>query len=96
MLPASPSALAVADLNGDRYDDIVTATVGTTTRKQGGVNIMLGNGNGGFRVQQPITLSVPTNSGSSNTDTKPTAVIAADFDGDGLMTSPRLSRGLAL
>ncbi len=61
-------ALAVADLNGDLYPDLVVGNA-----SDGSVSIILSNGAGGFQAPVLIGTGGPANS---------TAV--ADFDGDGI------------
>ncbi len=88
---SNPSDVAVGDFNGDGFDDVVTATFGPADSNQGGINVMLGNGDGSFGVQRTTTISVK----GTPTDKSPTAVVAADFDGDGYAdiatTEPDLS-----
>jgi hypothetical protein len=65
---ANPSALAVADLNGDGTPDLVVANQGEDT-----VTMLLGDGRGGF-VQ--TSINIPAGPG-------PSALAIADFNGDG-------------
>ena len=66
---ADPVALAVGDINGDGLADIVVPDYSFN----GGVTVLLGNGDGTF-------TSV---SGTSKTDDDPSDIAIADFDGDG-------------
>jgi cysteine-rich repeat protein len=59
--------VAVADINGDGYLDVVATNPTSNT-----VGVLLGNGAGGFVLQ----ATYPTGTG-------PAAVAAGDFDGDG-------------
>jgi len=63
--------LAVADLDGDGNSDLAITDNGTSP--QDGVAVLLGDGEGGFG--SPATFAVGRG---------PTAVTAADFNGDGL------------
>jgi hypothetical protein len=65
----NPSALVVADFNGDGFDDLALANSGS-----GNVTVLLGNGTGGFTVPlgSPFTVG-----------TTPSALVVADFNGDG-------------
>ncbi len=62
-----PTALAVADVNGDGTPDLVIVNKSNST-----VNVLLGNGDGTF--QDPLTVA---------TGAGPTAVTVADVNGDG-------------
>jgi uncharacterized protein (TIGR03437 family) len=64
-----PSGIAVADVNGDGYPDIITANDGTNN-----ISVLLGDGRGGFTFAAGSPIAV----GAS-----PMAVTAADFNGDG-------------
>jgi sugar lactone lactonase YvrE len=66
---ADPVALAVADINGDGVADIVVPDYSFN----GGVTVLLGNGDGTF-------TSVPE---TSQTGDNPWDIAIADFDGDG-------------
>jgi hypothetical protein len=63
-----PSDIAVGDFNGDGYLDMALTSDGPG----GSVTILLGNGDGTFRVSPPIS-----------TGSYSTSVISADFNGDG-------------
>ncbi|MGE7416486.1 beta strand repeat-containing protein, partial [Methylobacterium tarhaniae] len=67
---SKPTAVAVADVNGDGTLDLVTANKGTGT-----VSVLLGNGDGSFQAHQDIAT------GSSTSD--PSAVAIVDVDRDG-------------
>lgn len=63
-----PSDIAVGDFNGDGFLDMAW----TSDASSGSVTILLGNGDGTFRVSSPIS-----------TGSFSTSVITADFNGDG-------------
>ena len=65
---AQPSQVVVADLNGDGFLDLATASYSSTVG-----TVLLGNGNGGF---QPRKTFATTSSGV-------TSIGAGDFNGDG-------------
>ena len=67
----NPSAVAVADFNGDGKPDVVAAQSASTSNS---VTVLLNNGDGTF--QQGGTFA-------ANQD--PVAIVAADFNGDGRM-----------
>jgi hypothetical protein len=66
-VPGPTTGIAVADVDGDRRPDLVI--VGPSY----GVAVLLGKGNGTFREARAVL------DGSG----KPSAIVAADFDGDG-------------
>ena len=87
---SNPTGVAVGDFNGDGYPDLVTANSGRAS-----VNVMLGNGDGSFGLQRTIdTLLYDAN--DPITPDSPTAVVAADLDGDGFVdiafTEPKHGR----
>lgn len=59
---ASPSALAIADLNGDGNLDLVTSfyEFGTLSETQSGVTILLGNGTGQFATSKNYAINLKT------------------------------------
>jgi len=65
----APNSIAVADFNGDGYADLAVANSADIT-----VTLLLGNGNGGFAPAggSPFTLG-----------SRPTYLIAGDFNNDG-------------
>jgi hypothetical protein len=62
-----PTAVILADLNGDNKLDLVTANTAASD-----VSVSFGNGTGGFGAKVDYTVGAG-----------PSAVVAADFDGDG-------------
>ena len=77
---ANPQSVAVGDFNGDGNLDLAVANEASNT-----VSILLGNGNGTFSSPSPIPLP-------SGAD--PTAIAAADFNGDGNMDLAVAGNGL--
>jgi hypothetical protein len=70
---AKPWFVAVGDFNGDGHLDLVAANGGTEPHyTDGGVSILLGNGDGTFQAAQNYEV------GSG-----PTSVLVEDFNGDG-------------
>jgi hypothetical protein len=65
--------VTLADLNGDRYPDIVVANRGNPPKSPKPSFVCLNNHKGGFPSCQPL----PTQSATS--------IVAADFDGDGAL-----------
>lgn len=65
---SGPQSVAVADLNGDGFFDIVTANKFTND-----VSVLLGNGDGTFQAQQRFAAG-----------SFPTSVAVADLNGDGI------------
>ena len=47
----SPNAVALGDLNGDGWVDIVTSHWGDSPWRSGGVSVLLGNGDGTFATK---------------------------------------------
>lgn len=77
--PAVPAAVAAADFNGDGIPDVAVATSGPDE-----VKVFLGNGAGG--------LIAPA-ADSEVVGATPSALIAADFDGDGIPDLAATSQG---
>jgi hypothetical protein len=63
----TPISLAVADLNGDHFDDLAVGAAGTHN-----LQVFISNGNGTFHLAQTL-----------GNFTTPTAIVAGDFNGDG-------------
>jgi len=74
-----PSALAIADFNGDNHPDLVVANETDST-----ISILLGRGDGTFGTQTTIPISGVT-SGTTTTASTPSAVAVGDFNGDNFM-----------
>lgn len=68
----SPVSMAIADFNRDGHPDLVVAN-----QADGTISIFLGNGDGTFGTQTPITI--PTGTVASS----PSAVVTGDFNADG-------------
>ena len=66
-----PHSVAVGDFNGDGIEDIATANYGSNN-----LTVMLGNGSGGFTA----TAGSPFAAGAA-----PYAIVAGDFNGDGML-----------
>ncbi len=64
---SNPQCVAIADLNGDGKQDLVTANYGSDT-----VSVLLGNGDGTFAGQQTFAVA-----------SGPVSVAIADLNGDG-------------
>ncbi len=69
-----PDALAVGDFNGDGKLDLALASSGTKTYPYSGVDILLGNGYGGF---------APANGAPVSAGQSLSAIVVGDFNGDG-------------
>ena len=69
-----PVALVVADFNGDGKLDLAVAN-----SVDGTISVFLGQGDGTFIAQTPITIP-----GILHETTTPTALAVGDFDGDGI------------
>jgi FG-GAP-like repeat/Abnormal spindle-like microcephaly-assoc'd, ASPM-SPD-2-Hydin/FG-GAP repeat len=67
----TPYSIAVADFNQDGILDLAVASAGSSTDT---VTILLGNGDGTFRHEASYTVGVA-----------PTSIVAADFNGDGVL-----------
>lgn len=76
---SEPTAIAVADFNGDGRADLAVANQGEST-----LSIFLGNGDGTFQ-ETPYTYPVSANPQVELYAPNPAAVIVADFNGDGLV-----------
>jgi FG-GAP-like repeat/FG-GAP repeat/Abnormal spindle-like microcephaly-assoc'd, ASPM-SPD-2-Hydin len=70
-----PDALALGDLNGDGHLDLVMTNTTSGSPANGGVMVMLGNGDGTFGRGRPINVGLP---GSYS-------VALADFNADGIL-----------
>jgi hypothetical protein len=68
----SPTAVAVADFNGDGKLDLAVTNAGTECCPGGSVSILLGNGDGSFQPQVLYKVGAG-----------PTSVAVGDFNGDG-------------
>jgi FG-GAP-like repeat/Bacterial Ig-like domain (group 2) len=69
---SGPPSVAIGDLNGDGYPDLVLANYGISPDFQGSVSVLLGNGDGTF--QPAVNYEAGTSSDS---------VAIGDLDGDG-------------
>jgi len=66
---ASPTSVAVADLNGDGNPDFVTANQNSSS-----LSVALGSGHGSFKTPTTVPLSF-----------MPSPVVTGDFNGDGIV-----------
>jgi hypothetical protein len=64
---AAPTAITIADVNGDAVADIITANFGTNS-----ISLLLGAGKGRFQTAQTLAVGA-----------QPTALAVADITGDG-------------
>ncbi len=67
-----PSTVAIADLNGDGHDDLVTSS----TRFSDPISVLLSNGDGTFQAPRQFAVGAGLNT-SSNRE-----LVVADFSGD--------------
>jgi hypothetical protein len=71
----NPVSVAVGDFNGDGSPDLAVANLGTgPSNTDGSVTVLLGNGDGTFRPAQSYAAS-----------NGPNSIVAADFNGDGIL-----------
>src|SRR5260370_40119987 len=70
---AAPASVVAADFNGDGNADLVIPNQGSSD-----FSILLGNGDGTFRVLPRAALADPAAA------TRPSAVGVGDFNGDGI------------
>lgn len=75
----SPNSVAMGDVNGDDALDMIT-TNSDTGGLNGGISILLGNGNGSFIA--PTTLWYPPDDNTSAITPHIVAILDADIDGD--------------
>ena len=68
----APSGIAVADLNGDGKQDLVVTNASSGTIVGQSVAVLLGNGDGTFRIARTYTSGI-----------NPQDVVIGDFNGDG-------------
>ena len=80
----SPNSIAVADLNNDGRQDLVVADDGgyPLATGNGGVFVLLGNGNGTFTAAASPVVGVA-----------PSSVVAADLNGDGIVDVAVVNEG---
>ena len=69
-----PQGVAIADVNGDRIPDILTANSSVFASGNSSVGVLFGTGNGKFQT----AVNYPTGSG-----TVPNRIVVADVSGDG-------------
>jgi len=78
----TPTAMALADVNGDKKLDIlVVNTVGDVAGGVGSVTVILGVGNGFFQGARAFPLGPGTCAGNCTTP----SIATADFNGDGFL-----------
>src|SRR5205823_3060431 len=68
----APQAVASADFNGDGKMDLAIANNGNGSGDDGGISILLGNGDGTFQATNNFTVG-----------NNPSAIAASDFNRDG-------------
>jgi hypothetical protein len=68
---AQPRSAAVADFDGDGVADLATTSMGRDNLSDGGVSVLLGNGDGTFRLPRAFAAG-----------RVPWSVASADFNGD--------------
>jgi hypothetical protein len=75
---AQPRSINITDLNGDGKPDLVLVNYGIANYRSASVGVLLGNGNGMFQNARMISTGPPPPA------SVPTAVVAADVNGDGI------------
>jgi hypothetical protein len=81
---ANPESLAVGDVNGDGKLDLATANYGTSAG-DGGVLVLLGNGDGTFQPSANVPLPSVSSGGFTISAHHLQAVVMGDLNGDGKM-----------